>query len=136
MIATTLCLMLIMTCFVEQMIHESVISFICGCNHSQRLSSSQTLTCKVIWICAETMFQFCWTQLHSCEIQGCWASWKPLKTHQYGKVSSKLLRTHQKVMVFGKSTSNICGFTFSLSKSIFEISFGCVNLLVVWPVSI
>ena len=107
MIATSLGLMLIMTCFVEQMIHESVISFIWSCNHSQRLSSSQTLTCKVIWICAETMFQLCWMQLHSCEIQGCWASWKPLKTRQYGKVSSKLLRTQQEVTVFGKSTSNI-----------------------------
>ena len=46
-----------------------------------------------------------------------------LKAPQNQKVCSKLLRTPQKDMIFGKSSSNLLKFTFTCSKVIFDMSF-------------
>ena len=51
-----------------------------------------------------------------------------LKAPQNQKVCSKLLRTPQKDMIFGKSSSNLLKFTFTCSKVIFDMSFVLLHL--------
>ena len=46
---------------------------------------------------------------------------KVLQNPRKGKVSSKLHRTPQKVVILGKSSSNLLRFTFTWSKIIFDM---------------